>query len=68
MKTVGKTEIPEKLPAGFLAKRRRIHFIGIGGSGMSGIAQISLNLGFSVSGSDLTASETTRELEKLGAV
>lgn len=64
----GKPEIPEKLPPGFLQKHRRIHFIGIGGSGMSGIAQISLSLGFQVSGSDLMASETTRELEKLGAV
>jgi len=68
LKTAEKAEILEKLPEGFLAKRRRIHFIGIGGSGMSGIAQISLNLGFQVSGSDLLASETTRELEKLGAV
>ena len=38
---------------------RQIHFIGIGGSGMSGIAEVLLNLGYSVSGSDLRASAVT---------
>ena len=52
----------------FLGRTRRIHFVGIGGIGMSGIAEVLLNLGFEVSGSDLKLSDTTRNLEKLGAV
>lgn len=44
-----------------------IHFVGIGGSGMSGIAEVLLNLGYAISGSDLQASVVTRRLEKLGA-
>lgn len=46
---------------------RRIHFVGIGGIGMSGIAEVLLNLGYAVSGSDLSESETTRRLTALGA-
>ncbi|MFH1723610.1 MAG: UDP-N-acetylmuramate--L-alanine ligase [Elusimicrobiota bacterium] len=46
---------------------RRIHFVGIGGVGMSGIAQVLLNLGYSVSGSDLKATELTRRLAAAGA-
>ncbi len=46
---------------------RRIHFVGIGGAGMSGIAEVLINLGFVVTGSDLQRSEATRRLEKLGA-
>ncbi|MEO1767478.1 UDP-N-acetylmuramate--L-alanine ligase [Thiobacter aerophilum] len=48
-------------------KVKRIHFVGIGGAGMSGIAEVMLNLGFKVSGSDLADSATTRRLAKLGA-
>ncbi len=44
-----------------------IHFVGIGGSGMSGIAEVLANLGYSVQGSDLKASDATRRLESLGA-
>jgi len=44
-----------------------IHFVGIGGSGMSGIAEVLLNLGYAVQGSDLKPSDTTRRLESLGA-
>jgi len=44
-----------------------IHFVGIGGSGMSGIAEVLLNLGYVVQGSDLKASQATRRLESLGA-
>ncbi len=44
-----------------------IHFVGIGGSGMSGIAEVLLNLGYTVSGSDLKDSGATRRLSKLGA-
>jgi len=44
----------------------RIHMIGIGGSGMSGLAEILHNLGFEVSGSDISRKETTERLERLG--
>jgi UDP-N-acetylmuramate--alanine ligase len=45
---------------------RKIHFIGIGGSGMSGIAEVLLNLGYQISGSDLSDSATLRRLSGLG--
>ena len=48
-------------------RTRRIHMVGIGGMGMCGIAEVLLNLGYEVSGSDLSASETTRRLKKFGA-
>jgi UDP-N-acetylmuramate--alanine ligase len=48
-------------------KVRRIHFVGIGGAGMSGIAEVLLNLGYQVSGSDLAESPATRRLAALGA-
>ncbi len=44
-----------------------IHFVGIGGSGMGGIAEVLLNLGYRVQGSDLKANSVTRRLEELGA-
>ena len=44
-----------------------IHFVGIGGIGMSGIAEVLLNHGYVVQGSDLKASKITKRLEKLGA-
>ena len=47
-------------------KTQHIHLVGIGGSGMSGIAEVLLTLGYKVSGSDLAQSETTRRLEELG--
>ncbi len=47
-------------------KIRKIHFVGIGGIGMSGIAEVLINLGYQVSGSDLKESETTRRLISLG--
>ncbi len=46
---------------------RHIHFVGIGGAGMSGIAEVLLNQGYTISGSDLGESATTRRLESLGA-
>jgi UDP-N-acetylmuramate--alanine ligase len=46
---------------------RRIHFIGIGGAGMSGIAEVLLNQGYEISGSDLRASAVTSRLEGMGA-
>jgi UDP-N-acetylmuramate--alanine ligase len=48
-------------------KVRQIHFVGIGGSGMSGIAEVLLNLGYRISGSDAADSATTRRLAGLGA-
>ncbi len=50
-----------------MGRIRRVHLVGIGGAGMSGIAEVLVNLGFEVSGSDLAASSTTRHLLKLGA-
>ncbi len=47
-------------------KVRKIHFIGIGGSGMSGIAEVMVNLGYQVTGSDLSESAATRRLAGLG--
>ncbi len=48
-------------------KVKRIHFVGIGGVGMSGIAEVLLNLGFEVSGTDLGVSATTQRLAAAGA-
>jgi UDP-N-acetylmuramate--alanine ligase len=47
-------------------KVKHIHFVGVGGSGMSGIAEVLAHLGYTVSGSDLAASATTRRLEGEG--
>lgn len=47
-------------------KNKHIHFVGIGGIGMSGIAELLLNLGYAVSGSDLRESDITRRLAALG--
>src|SRR5713226_4946029 len=49
------------------AKIQRIHFVGIGGIGMSGIAEVLLNLGYKISGSDLKSSTITQRLASLGA-
>src|SRR5271169_5685416 len=49
------------------AKIQQIHFVGIGGIGMSGIAEVLLNLGYRVSGSDLKSSAVTQRLSGLGA-
>ncbi len=51
-----------------LQKKHKIHFVGIGGIGMSGIAEVLLNLGYAVTGSDLHESEvTTPPMRWLGA-
>ena len=47
-------------------KSKHIHFVGIGGIGMSGIAELLLNLGYRISGSDLQESDITHRLESLG--
>lgn len=51
----------------FRGKVRQIHFVGIGGTGMNGIAEVLLNLGFQVSGSDLRAGVSVQRLRRLGA-
>jgi UDP-N-acetylmuramate--alanine ligase len=50
------------------AKLQRVHFVGIGGIGMSGIAEVLLTLGFKISGSDLRDSPVTQRLASLGAI
>ncbi|HLZ20056.1 MAG TPA: UDP-N-acetylmuramate--L-alanine ligase, partial [Smithellaceae bacterium] len=53
---------------GFMQRKiKRIHFVGIGGIGMSGIAEVLLNLGYIISGSDAQVSDTTERLKRLGA-
>ncbi|NCO69403.1 MAG: UDP-N-acetylmuramate--L-alanine ligase, partial [Acidobacteria bacterium] len=47
-------------------KFKELFFVGIGGAGMSGIAEILLNLGYKVSGSDISSSEMTEYLEQIG--
>ena len=50
-----------------MGRIRHIHFVGIGGSGMGGIAEVILNLGYEVSGSDLGTNNVTKRLQELGA-
>ncbi len=50
-----------------MTEKQWIHFIGIGGAGMSGIAKVLLELGYKVSGSDLSTSDITKRLESMGA-
>ena len=53
---------------GFMQRKvKRIHFVGIGGIGMSGIAEVLLNLGYGISGSDAQVSDTTLRLQRLEA-
>lgn len=54
-------EIPE------MRRIRRIHFVGIGGAGMCGIAEVLLNQGYEISGSDIKAGKVTERLKRLGA-
>jgi UDP-N-acetylmuramate--alanine ligase len=49
-------------------KTQHVHFVGIGGIGMSGIAELLLNLGYKVSGSDLRQTDITRRLKELGGI
>lgn len=61
-------KLPEQIAGQYGMNRiRRIHFVGIGGTGMSGIAEVLLNLGYQVSGSDLGDNASTRRLASLGA-
>lgn len=50
-----------------MRKTKHIHLVGIGGAGMSGVAEVLLNLGYTVHGSDLAASDRTRHLQQHGA-
>lgn len=52
--------------SGVLGQARRIHFVGVGGIGMSGIAELLVNLGYEVSGSDMQRTDITDRLESLG--
>jgi len=52
----------------YLGKVKKIHFVGIGGIGMSGIAELMTNLGYDVTGSDINETEITEHLKTLGAV
>ncbi|MBT6325881.1 MAG: UDP-N-acetylmuramate--L-alanine ligase, partial [Bdellovibrionales bacterium] len=51
----------------YLNRKVKVHFIGIGGIGMSGLAEILIHLGHEVSGSDLNSNQTTKKLTNLGA-
>ncbi|MDT8406267.1 MAG: UDP-N-acetylmuramate--L-alanine ligase [Methylococcales bacterium] len=53
------------IPKGF-GEVRRIHFVGVGGTGMSGLAEVLNNLGYDITGSDLRPSQVTERLERLG--
>lgn len=57
-----------QLPAEVLGRIERIHFVGIGGTGMSGIAEVLSNLGYQVSGSDIKNSAVTQRLADLGVL
>src|ERR1035437_8186355 len=52
---------------GMRRKVQRIHFVGIGGIGMSGIAEVLLNLGYNITGSDINATDLTQRLAGMGA-
>ena len=59
-------ENQKAMPQPEMRRIRRIHFVGIGGVGMCGIAEVLLNLGYQVSGSDLGSNAATQRLESLG--
>ncbi len=58
----------QRLPIQILSNIRRIHFVGIGGTGMSGIAEVMSNLGYQVSGSDIKESSVTQRLSEQGII
>src|SRR5581483_6088625 len=68
--STGLNQTPRRRATDRRERMRRIntiHFVGIGGSGMSGIAEVLLNLGYAVQGSDLKPNAVTRRLASLGA-
>lgn len=56
-----------QIPPDRMGRIRRLHFVGVGGAGMSGIAEVLLTLGYQISGSDLKETSVTHRLAKLGA-
>ena len=60
-------ELKQEISIPALGRIRHLHFVGIGGSGMCGIAEVLLNEGYHISGSDLSANKTTQRLATLGA-
>jgi UDP-N-acetylmuramate--alanine ligase len=64
----GTIDTPRVHAAEAMGRMRRLHFVGIGGAGMNGIAQVMLNLGYEISGSDLAGNAATRRLAEQGAV
>lgn len=69
MKTEARVnESSARFPVPEMRRIRRIHFVGIGGSGMSGIAEVLLNQGYYISGSDLKESAATRRLQSMGVL
>ena len=61
-------KLPEAVGLAMFRKIQKLHFVGIGGIGMSGIAELLLNLGYQVSGSDLRQSPVTDRLAALGGI
>ena len=61
MADIGHFQVPE------MGRIKRIHFVGIGGAGMCGIAEVLLNQGYQVSGSDIAVSANTVRLQQRGA-
>jgi len=53
-------------PERFMRRIRKVHFVGIGGAGMSGIADVMNTLGYQVSGSDMASNTATEQLKKSG--
>src|SRR5499427_1664012 len=64
---MGKCDSHSPLPEDMFKKYQHIHFVGVGGIGMSGIAEVLLNLGYHISGSDAKLSPITARLSGLGA-
>jgi UDP-N-acetylmuramate--alanine ligase len=64
---IGEILMVERVEATLFGRVRKIHLVGIGGTGMSGIAEILLDLGFEVSGTDAKRTDVTERLERLGA-
>ena len=65
---MSRSDLRPPLQTAAMGRIRHVHFVGIGGSGMNGIAQVLVNLGYQVSGSDLKDGPTTRLLAEQGAV
>ena len=59
-------ELQDKFAIPEMRRIKRIHFIGIGGVGMCGIAEVLLNQGYAISGSDIKAGDVTNRLQSMG--